>query len=104
MNPTTNDECGLLISGFDSSPVFMMPYNPAYYVDLVVAEGFAKAKDLLAFHIDLATIPMDRLTRIAGKVRKRNPGITLRVLGGVLNNGLSVICTCPPNPLIRTAC
>ena len=28
MNPTTNDECGLLVDGFDSPPVFMMTYNP----------------------------------------------------------------------------
>ena len=70
MNPTTNDECGLLIEGFNSPPVFMMTYNPEYYVRLVESQGYAKAKDLLAYMIDLATIPMDRLNRIAGKVRK----------------------------------
>jgi ribosomal protein S18 acetylase RimI-like enzyme len=78
MNPTTNDECGLLIDGFDSPPVFMMTYNPEYYVKLVEVQGFTKAKDLLAFMIDLSTIPMDRLTRIAGKVRQRNAGIAFR--------------------------
>jgi hypothetical protein len=78
MNPTTNDECGLLVEGFDSSPVFMMTYNPRYYVDLLDASGFRKAKDLLAFHIDLATIPMDRLRRIAAKVKQRNADITFR--------------------------
>jgi hypothetical protein len=78
MNPTTNDECGLLIEGFDSSPVFMMTYNPRYYVSLIEAEGFGKAKDLLAFHIDLSTIPMDRLGRIAAKVRQRNPDLVFR--------------------------
>jgi GNAT superfamily N-acetyltransferase len=78
MNPTTNDECGLLTQGFDSPPVFMMTYNPQYYVQLVEAEGFRKAKDLLAFHIDLANIPMDRLSRIADKVRRRNPTVSLR--------------------------
>jgi hypothetical protein len=78
MNPTTNDECGLLVEGFDSSPVFMMPYNPRYYADLMDAEGFRKAKDLLAFHIDLATIPMDRLRRIAAKVKARSPGLAFR--------------------------
>jgi hypothetical protein len=78
MNPTTNDECGLLVDGFDSSPVFMMPYNPRYYVPLVEAEGYHKAKDLLAFHMDLAKIPMERLIRIAEKVKRRNPEITLR--------------------------
>jgi GNAT superfamily N-acetyltransferase len=78
MNPTTNDECGLLIEGFDSAPVFMMTYNPPYYVNLVEAEGFRKAKDLLAFMIDLAGIPMDRLKRIAAKVRERNRDIVFR--------------------------
>lgn len=78
MNPTTNDECGLLIEGFGSSPVFMMTYNPQYYLSLVEAEGFRKAKDLLAFHIDLATLPMDRLSRIAAKVRQRNPDLVFR--------------------------
>jgi GNAT superfamily N-acetyltransferase len=78
MNPTSNDECGLLTEGFDSPPVFMMTYNPRYYVGLVEAEGFRKAKDLLAFMIDLARIPMDRLRRIAGKVRRRNPELSFR--------------------------
>jgi len=78
MSPTTNDECGLLIEGFDSSPVFMMTYNPQYYVALIEAEGFHKAKDLLAFHIDLAGIPMDRLTRIGRKVKERHPNLSFR--------------------------
>jgi ribosomal protein S18 acetylase RimI-like enzyme len=78
MNPTTNDECGLLVNGFDSSPVFMMTYNPRYYVSFFEGDGFRKAKDLLAFHIDLATIPMERLTRIGGKVKKRNPELEFR--------------------------
>lgn len=78
MNPTTNDECGLLLEGFDSPPVFMMTYNPPYYVSLVEREGFGKAKDLLAFHIDLAGIPMDRLTRIGRKVKKRHPELSFR--------------------------
>jgi ribosomal protein S18 acetylase RimI-like enzyme len=78
MNPTTNDECGLLIEGFNSPPVFMMTYNPRYYLSLLDREGFRKAKDLLAFHIDLSTIPMDRLTKIAAKLRQRNPGLVFR--------------------------
>ncbi len=78
MNPTTNDECGLLVEGFDSSPMFMMTYNPAYYVGLIEARGFKKAKDLLAFYIDLSNIPMERMTRIAAKVRERNPSISFR--------------------------
>jgi GNAT superfamily N-acetyltransferase len=78
MNPTTNDECGLLIEGFDSSPVLMMTYNPRYYVEQFEAEGLRKAKDLLAFHIDLAGIPMERLRRIAAKIKRRDPHLALR--------------------------
>jgi hypothetical protein len=78
MNPTTNDECGLLIEGFDSAPVFMMTYNPRYYPALMEGAGFRKAKDLLAFHIDLATLPMDRLSRIAAKVKERSPELVFR--------------------------
>jgi hypothetical protein len=80
MNPTTNDECGLLVEGFDSAPVIMMTYNPRYYVPLVEAAGFRKAKDLLAFHMDLSRIPMDRLIRIATKIKQRNPGLTFRAV------------------------
>ena len=78
MNPTTNDECGLLVDGFDTPPYFMMPHNPRYYVDLVTADGFRKAKDLLAFHIDLSKCPLERLGRIAEKVKRRHPELRFR--------------------------
>jgi GNAT superfamily N-acetyltransferase len=78
MNPTTNDECGLLVEGFDSPPIFMMTYNPRYYVDLVDAEGFRKAKDLLAYGMEIAKCPFDRLARIAELTRRRNPNVTYK--------------------------
>lgn len=78
MNPTTNDECALLVEGFDSPPVLMMTYNPRYYLDLFEAEGLRKAKDLLAYYMDLSLIPMERLTRIASKIKQRNPQLSFR--------------------------
>ena len=45
MNPSTNDECGLLVNGFDSSPCFMMPYNPSYYPTLLEDYGLRKSMD-----------------------------------------------------------
>ncbi len=77
LNPTTNEESGLLIDGFDSSPVFMMTYNPPYYADLLAAAGFVKAKDLLAYAFDLANAPLDRFERIATKLNHRSPDITI---------------------------
>lgn len=75
MNPTSNDECGLLVDGFDSPPVFMMTYNPSYYPALTEGNRFAKAKDLLAYDFDLANTPMTRFERIWSKFQKREPDI-----------------------------
>jgi ribosomal protein S18 acetylase RimI-like enzyme len=68
------------VDGFDRDPVFMMPYNPRYYIDLFAAEGLVKAKDLVAYYIDLARSPLDRLNRLAAKCRERNPELTFRAV------------------------
>jgi GNAT superfamily N-acetyltransferase len=78
MNPSINDECGLLVAGFDTPPTLMMSHNPAYYVGLHEAYGFTKAKDLLAFESTTLTIP-ERITR-AAKVIAARKGIRLRPL------------------------
>lgn len=49
VNPSLNYECGLLVEGFDSSPTFMMTYNPPCYAELIETYGFVKAHDLLAY-------------------------------------------------------
>lgn len=52
MNYSTNEECGLLIDGFDLPPVVMMTYNPRYYPTFVERYGFQKAKDLYAYKLE----------------------------------------------------
>ncbi len=52
MNFSVNDECGLLIEGFDSPPVALMTYNPARYIAYIEQAGFQKAIDLYAWMID----------------------------------------------------
>lgn len=54
---STNDECGMLVSGFGSPPTVMMPYNPPYYPRLMAACGFTKAKDLWAWCLDITDPP-----------------------------------------------
>ncbi len=51
MNFSTNEECGLLVEGFDSRPVVMMTYNPSYYAAFIEKAGFVKAMDLYAYII-----------------------------------------------------
>ena len=77
-NPTLNDEAGLLVDGFDSPPVLMMTYNPRSYVGLIESQGFRKAKDLLAYWFPLEEKPLERLSRLAERFRKREPDIVVR--------------------------
>jgi hypothetical protein len=71
MNFSVNDELGFLLEGFDSPPVFMMTYNPEYYLDLMERYGMVKAKDLYAFHMEKSMQPPERFKRIAELVRKK---------------------------------
>ncbi|MEO0069726.1 MAG: hypothetical protein ABIK18_02900 [candidate division WOR-3 bacterium] len=77
MSPSSNDEWGFLLEGFDKPPVIMMPYNPEYYLRLAENWGLRKAKDLFAF-IKYADTPMpERLSALAERLRQ-NPRITVR--------------------------
>jgi GNAT superfamily N-acetyltransferase len=79
---STNDQCGLLVDGFDTPPTLLMPHNPRYYVRLTEAAGFAKAKDLLVYQggamEQYVPVP-ERLARGTELIQKRQ-GITLRAL------------------------
>ncbi|NQT87511.1 GNAT family N-acetyltransferase [bacterium] len=84
-NPSINAECGMLVDGFNLPPVALMPYNPAYYPDLVEAAGHTKLKDLYAYLVVDEQVGADRKTRqrldrIAQRVRQRHPDITVRPL------------------------
>lgn len=59
MNPSTNHECGMQISAFDTKPYIMMTQNPAYYPELVEAQGYKKIKDLQAWLIDAHNTKMN---------------------------------------------
>jgi len=80
MNFSTNDTCGLLVEGFDSPPLIMMPYNPPYYIDLLEKSGFVKAKDLYAYFADKSIeSKVPHLERLAGRVLA-DPAIKVRKL------------------------
>ncbi len=76
---STNEECGLLVEGFQTAPMVMMPHHRPYYARLLRSAGYARAKDLLAYLIDLradATIP-ERLVRGVQRLQKKQ-AITIR--------------------------
>jgi GNAT superfamily N-acetyltransferase len=82
-NYSSNYEYGLLVDAFDSPPVVMMTYNPAYYVDMIEAAGFTPAMDLWAWYTPLdvygqgANNLPEKLVRVVGKIKKRY-NITIR--------------------------
>jgi hypothetical protein len=83
MSFNTNDVCGLLIDDFSSPPVVMMSYNPKYYVQLLENYGFVKAKDLLAYIIEVTNEWLkfarrleERLSRLAKRAQEN--GFTIR--------------------------
>jgi len=79
MNPSTNDECGFLLEGFDSPPMIMMTYTPAYYLDYMERCGLTKAKDLYAYISVIRDVAAGgRLEKLASAVKARVPGLTVR--------------------------
>jgi GNAT superfamily N-acetyltransferase len=77
VNPSTNYECGMLIDGFDSSPMVMMTYNPRYYPALMEGAGLRKVKDLNAFVSTTATVDEEKIGRVADRKLARS-GVTVR--------------------------
>ena len=78
-NHSTNEACGVLVDGFDSPPVAMMPFNKHYYAGLLEACGFKKNVDLLAYQ--LPTLTTDKRTVQLKDVlikRLQLKGITIR--------------------------
>ncbi len=61
-----NDECGLLVEGFDSPPPIMLGHALPYYESRVEEQGFAKEQDLLAYRVLTAT-PQPRQLEILTK-------------------------------------
>jgi len=49
---STNEECGLLVAGFDDPPRILMTYNPRRYVAYLENQGYTKAMDLHAYALD----------------------------------------------------
>lgn len=76
-SPTVNDECGLLVEGYESTPFVMMPYNPPYYTGLYDQLGFKRARDLYAFYVSGAVDPPERMIKIVEHA-KHVAGITIR--------------------------
>ncbi len=76
-NFSINQECGLLVQGFNTMPAFMMPYSPERYPSMLERQGYQPCKDLLAYRIRTDFDPPAAMRAIDRKFQNR---IRLRAL------------------------
>lgn len=74
-NLSINQECGLLVDGFDTPPVVLMPHGRPWYGRHVEAAGYRPVRDLLAYWIhtdfDPPRVMRALIERYAGRIRVR---------------------------------
>jgi hypothetical protein len=78
MSFTINDECGLLVDGFELPPMLLMSYNPRYYAGLLESCGLRKSQDLYAYRMDVPSAVPPRLAAATVALARR--GIVVRKL------------------------
>jgi GNAT superfamily N-acetyltransferase len=79
MDFTTNDECGVLIDGYDLLPTILTNWQHPYYPGLIEASGFTKAMDLYMWNLEVSDRSRvhDAIWRVASDVEAKH-GITVR--------------------------
>ena len=76
-NLSVNEECGLLIDGYETPPFVMMGHARKCYARRIEAAGYSKAKDLLAYEVR----PDFEAPRVMRKLLKSiGEGISVRKL------------------------
>jgi GNAT superfamily N-acetyltransferase len=71
---STNDECGLLVDGFDDPPRILMTYNPPRYRTYLESAGYRTAMNLWAYSLAIADFirnKPEKLERVTAKVMER---------------------------------
>jgi GNAT superfamily N-acetyltransferase len=79
INPSMNDNCGLLVEGFDTRSMLLMPHNPPEYAAFIEACGYAKAKDLFAWIYELDR-PVPEVVRRLAERRRGRLALTIRTI------------------------
>ncbi len=84
MDFTTNDEIGILIEGFERRPMILEPWHPPFYSELIEAEGFTKAMDVLMWELQFGDLKegvrFDPAIHVAAEKALNDEGITVRNL------------------------
>lgn len=78
-NLSVNEECGLLIDGFDMPPMIMMGHARPYYEILLRTAGCSQIKELYAYSLDVTREFPDKVRRVV-KAAGRNNRLLIRGL------------------------
>jgi hypothetical protein len=73
------DEPGLEIEGFDEPPTAMMGHHRPAYQGWIEAAGYAKAKDLITYELDISNWTDPMISRLIA-MGERNPKIRIRMV------------------------
>ncbi len=73
------DEPGLEIEGFEEPPTAMMPHHRPEYRQWIEAAGYAKAKDLITYALDITNWEDPLIDRLIA-AGERNPRIRIRTV------------------------
>ena len=68
---TPLDGFGLLVKGFEHRPAFGLPYNPAYYVHLIEAQGFVKEGESVSGYLGANIQFPARIHQLAQRIAQR---------------------------------
>ena len=79
-NPSSNDEYGMLLEGFDDEPRLLMTYNPKYYLDLCENYGLKKAKDLYAYKLEAEKVLSSEKMKRVSELAKKRAGMEIKQL------------------------
>ncbi len=97
-NLSINQECGILVSGFDTPPVIMMPHSARWYPQLLEEQGYYPVKDMLAYWIrtdfELPWVMQQLIKRYAGRIHvrainRKQFAVEMEILRDIFNDAWS---------------
>lgn len=74
MSFSTNEECGLLVDGFDRPPMIMTTHNPPWYERLLESAGLRRVKEMYAYLLAEIAEP-ERLMRSVSRIAERSGAV-----------------------------
>jgi ribosomal protein S18 acetylase RimI-like enzyme len=82
MDFTTNDECGVLVEGYEREPLILEPWHPPYYRELLEGLGMTKTMDLFMWRLAMGELKQGdqfhQLIHEAARQSREEHGVVLR--------------------------